>query len=180
MKIFAETERLLFREILPADEHHFFELDSDLEVQKYVGKKPVTDLAQCRAVILSVRDQYQKNGIGRWAVVLKSTGEFIGWAGLKLVTEPVNNHSHFYDLGYRFIRKHWGKGYGQEAARASVKFGFEAMGLKKINAYAHAENAGSRKILEKTGLRCLEMFREAGESHAWYEIINPAAENGTI
>jgi ribosomal-protein-alanine N-acetyltransferase len=180
MKIFAETERLILREILPTDDRHLFELDSDPEVHTYVGRKPVTTIAECRAVIENIRGQYQKHGIGRWAVVLKSTHEFIGWAGLKLVTEPVNNHTGYYDLGYRFMRKHWGKGYASEVAGASVKYGFGVLGLKKINAYAHSENLASRKVLEKTDLQFIELFQEAGEENAWYEIKNPANQTGSL
>ncbi len=42
----------------------------------------------------------------------------MGWAGLKMMTEPVNEQRNFYDLGYRFMPRYWGQGYGYEAARA--------------------------------------------------------------
>lgn len=51
MKIFAETERLILREMLPTNEAGMFELDSDPEVHKYLGNKPVTDIGQIREVI---------------------------------------------------------------------------------------------------------------------------------
>lgn len=53
-----------------------------------------------------VRQQYVDNGIGRWAVVEKESGLFIGWAGLKIETN-VNDHASFYDLGYRFLPEFW-------------------------------------------------------------------------
>ncbi|MDB5263539.1 MAG: acetyltransferase, ribosomal protein N-acetylase [Adhaeribacter sp.] len=51
MKIFAETERLVLREILPTDIDGMFELDSDLEVHRYLGNKPVTNKDQIIDVI---------------------------------------------------------------------------------------------------------------------------------
>ena len=53
-------------------------------------------------MIENIRQQYRTNGIGRMAVILKETGEFTGWAGLKL-ERNVNGHEQFYDIGYRFI-----------------------------------------------------------------------------
>lgn len=44
MKIFAETERLILRELLPSDDYGMFELDSDHEVHRYLGNKPVTTI----------------------------------------------------------------------------------------------------------------------------------------
>src|SRR5688572_5204127 len=105
MKIFAETPRLILRELHPSDDAGMFELDSDPEVHRYLGGQTVESIDQCRAIIEMVRQQYIDNGIGRWAVIEKSSGSFIGWAGLKLVRTITNGHTDFYDLGYRLIRK---------------------------------------------------------------------------
>ena len=56
-----------------------------------------------------IRQQYIDNGIDRWAIINKETNDFIGWTGLKFVTETTNNHINFYDLGYRLIEKYWAK-----------------------------------------------------------------------
>jgi len=172
MKTLIETERLLFRELLPADDAGMFELDSNPEVHIYLGNNPVKSIEEVQEAIVNIRQQYLENGIGRWAVILKETGEFIGWSGLKL-EKNVNGHETFYDLGYRFIQKHWGKGYGYESAKAFVDFGFNEMKLPVINAYADFNNLGSRKILEKVGMHFVNTFEEDGVQEAWYEIKNP-------
>lgn len=172
MTIFTETERLLLREITFQDEQGMFELDSDPEVHKYLGNKPVATVEESRKIIGNIRNQYLTNGIGRWAIVLKETNTFIGWGGLKLVTEPVNNQVNFYDLGYRFIKQFWGKGYGAEVAAASRDYGLNVMKLPEINAYAEAGNAASRRILEKTGFSFTEYFEDAGDVCAWYALKN--------
>lgn len=166
-----ETQRLFFRELTDADADGMFELDSDPEVHRYLGNKPVTSMEQIHAAIAYINEQYKRNGIGRWAVILKETGEFIGWAGLKL-HHNVNGRDQYYDLGYRFIQKYWGKGYASEAAIAFVDYGFTIMKLEKINAYADARNTASRKVLEKAGLKFIETFEEDGVLQAWYEIDN--------
>ena len=69
-------------------------------------------------------------------MVLRETGEFMGWAGLKLVAGPMNGRLDFYDLGYRFLPRFWQQGYGFEAARAWLDYGFETLHLPRICAYA--------------------------------------------
>ena len=87
MKIFAETERLILREILPTDVEGMYQLDADPEVHKYLGNKPVTNREQTVEVINFIRQQYIDNGIGRWIIIDKKSNEFLGWTGLKLVTD---------------------------------------------------------------------------------------------
>lgn len=168
MIIYAETERLLLREILPADEEGMFALDSDPEVQQFVGGKPITTRQQSREMIGYIRQQYQENGIARWAVIRKDTDEFIGWAGLKFIRETINNHTEYYDLGYRLIKQYWGLGYATEAARAALNYGFNQMHLKQIFAMADSRNKNSRNVLEKAGLTYVHTFTYQGNPTDWF------------
>ena len=123
-----ESSRLTYRELLPSDDEAMFELDSNPNVHLYLGNNPATNIEQSRSYIKQVREQYRINGIGRMAAILKETGEFIGWAGLKLESN-VNGHDRFYDVGYRFIERYWGNGYATEAAQFFVNYGFEVLKL---------------------------------------------------
>jgi len=170
MKIFAETERLILREILPTDVDGLFELDSDPEVHRYLGNKPVTDKDQIVEVINFIRQQYVNNGIGRWAIIDKNTNEFVGWTGLKFVTDLTNNHENYYDLGYRLIKKYWGRGIATETAIASLNYAFEKLNADEIYAMADCDNNSSNKILKKVGLNFIETFDLDGIKHNWYKI----------
>ena len=173
MKIFAETERLLLRELLPADAPGMFALDSDPAVHRYLGNNPVQTIEQSQQTIAFIWKQYLENGIGRWAVIQKATNEFIGWAGLKLVREPINNHVDFYDVGYRFIRQYWGQGFATEAARASIAYGFEVLQAPMLYAIADMQNIASRAVLAKAGLHHVEVFEHEGVPTAWLEARRP-------
>src|ERR1044071_5803845 len=140
MRFYLETPRLILRDLLPTDDAGIFMLDSDPEVHRYVGRKPITTIEQARQVIDIIRGQYESNGIGRWAVVEKDSNNFIGWAGLKLMKEPVNSHVDYHDLGYRFIRPYWGKGYATEAAMATLQYAWQVMCLPKVYAIANVDN----------------------------------------
>ena len=145
MKTIIETERLRLREFCLADAEACFKLNTDLEVLKYTGDEPFESIEDA-TLFLSNYNEYQENGYGRWAVIEKTSKAFIGWCGLK------RHSKSFTDLGFRFFRKDWGKGYGTEAAKAALKVGFEDLKLDEIIGRAAIDNKASVKILEKIGM----------------------------
>ena len=177
MKIFAETERLILREILPSDVEGFFALDSDPEVHRYLGSTPVQNRAQIVGAIEFIRQQYLDNGIGRWAVIDKNTHDFIGWAGLKLIKESTNKHVNYYDLGYRLRREYWRQGIATEAAFASLVYAFDRLNAHEVYAMANCENTGSNKVLTRVGLTLIETFFLHETKCNWYKIDSAAFEN---
>lgn len=175
MKIFAETDRLLLREIINADLNAIFELDSDSLVHKYLGNKLIKTLDEAQKNIDYIRQQYRERGIGRWAVINKETKEFMGWSGLKLNTEDTfNGYSNFIDIGYRFIPRYWGKGYATESGKAAVNYAFETMKLPAVYGITEKGNEASHKTLLKIGLDYIEDFYFEKEQLRlrWYEIKN--------
>lgn len=153
-----ETERLILRDFILTDEAALFEMDSNKEVHKYLGNKPSTSILQSREMIQNIRQQYADNGIGRWAVIEKETGNFMGWSGLKFITEEWNKHVNFYDVGYRFHPEYWGKGYATESTMAALGYGFNEMKLSVIYGTVNIDNRASRNVLEKCGLKFIEKF----------------------
>lgn len=168
-----ETERFILREVQHSDAPGFLALDSDSEVHRYLGGHTIHQLEEAKTVIAFLQQQYHDYGIGRWAVIDKTNGDFIGWAGIKWVTESCNGRTHYHDLGYRLQRNHWGKGIATECALACVKFAFEALRLPVITAAAHEHNMASRRVLEKCGFVQINKFLYDGSWHYWYEQENP-------
>lgn len=156
MESILETERLYLREFTIADTQNLIDLNSDPEVTRYTGDGPVKDLDEAKTLLTDIILPQYKNKIGRWAVHLKSTDEFIGWCGIKYLEELKE-----FDLGYRFFKKHWGKGYATEAAKAVMSYGINVLKLNEIVARASVDNHNSIKVLEKVGLK----FREEGFEH---------------
>ncbi|OEK09461.1 GNAT family N-acetyltransferase [Flavivirga aquatica] len=175
MKFHIETERLILREFRKTDLRGMFELDSDPEVHKYLGNKPVKTKEESIKIIESVLNQYQERGIGRWVAIEKSSGDFIGWSGLRLNTEyNMNGFTKYYDVGYRFIKKYWGKGYATESGKAAVDYAFNILKLTELYATAEIENQASHKALLKIGLEYVEdfYFEEDELNLSWYKIEN--------
>jgi len=167
----AKTERLILRELVLTDAPDIFEMDSDPKVHLYLGNKPITTLQQAEDGIRYINKQYSENGIGRWAVVEKTTGECIGWCGLKFFSDmEANGFTDIHEIGYRFKKKHWGKGYATEAAKASLNYGFDNMKLDVIYGMTHADNLESQNVFRKLGLNYINDFELDKEPHKWFEI----------
>ena len=66
-------------------------MDSDPEVLKFIGIDTAKSIEESEDTIKELQRQYKENGIGRWAVIEKSTGDFLGWSGLRFYPEVVNN-----------------------------------------------------------------------------------------
>ena len=144
MKKIIETSRLYLREFELSDARKMFELNSDKEVIKYTGDDHFTSESEALNFIKNY-DHYKAHGFGRWAVILKETNTFIGWNGLKL------NEENDIDIGFRFFKKYWGKGYATEIIAGFLEFCFDAFRLPSIMAQALKTNSASQRVLEKLG-----------------------------
>ena len=85
--------------------------------------------------------------IGRWLVELKSTKTPIGICGLYK-----RDYSDELDIGFAYLPQYVGKGYGYEAAQATLDYGFNVLKLTRIDAYVKKENIASIALLKKLGL----------------------------
>ena len=141
-----ETERLLLREFEIEDAKYLFLMNEDWDCIKYTGDKAFENLEEAEHLIKNY-GHYQKYGFGRWTVLDKISGEFLGWCGLKYDEELEE-----YDLGFCFLKKHWGKGFGTEASVFCLKLGFEKFKIPEIVGRVMPENLVSIKVLEKLGM----------------------------
>jgi len=174
MNLILETDRLLLRPLALSDAEAMFAMDKNPEVHKYLWQNPTQTIEETIKTIKYVRNQYKRNNIGRFATILKETGEFIGWTGIKFVDEkPENGNINFYDYGYRLAEKFWNKGYATEASTAWLDYGFNQMNIKIMNAYTHHDNGASNHILEKAGMTMIEVYTsEDGVKWKWWQLKN--------
>lgn len=171
MNIVLETERLILRPLELSDATDFFAINDNPNVSRYL-RIPLKSIAETETYIQKIINEYNQNGIGRFAVVLKESGKLIGFSGLKFRPTEENGFSNIYDLGYRFAEEHWHKGFATEAALAWLKYGFEKMKLPGIHACAVKDNMGSNKVLQKLGFQFENEYITNHEPHNWYKIEN--------
>ncbi len=168
MQIIFQSSRLHFSEFTETDSHLLYDLNSNPNVTKYVHEPSTTFEVAANALNNIILPQYKLYGHGRWAVHLKSNDEFIGWCGLKYQKKADE-----IDLGYRFKEEYWGKGYGYEAAKATIDYGFKVLKLQTIYAKALPENTASWKIMEKCGMHYIgDVIDDDGLMVKKYKIVN--------
>ena len=173
--LFIETERLLIRPFKMEDIEPSYKMNLDAEVSRYTGDDGVVSKKEIeRRIIENVLGDYQKHGFGRLAVELKGENKFIGFTGLKYL-EDMNE----VDLGYRFMKKYWGKGIATESAQACVNLGFNTLGLKRIIAMVLPENKGSIRVLEKLNFEYEGEIIEDNQLAKIYALIKTKAPNKT-
>ncbi|WP_194850255.1 GNAT family N-acetyltransferase [Nonlabens antarcticus] len=170
------TERLILRPYNLSDAPSLFAMNTDAEVLQYTGDTGFENLKDAQEYIadyVSNPDgQIKKYKMGRLACIDKTNGEFLGFCGLK-----TDEDTGITDLGYRFLRKHWGKGYATESCIAVLEFGFKTHLKDQIVAHVHEYNYGSQRVVEKLGFTLEHRFLWDGELPGRYYKIRKDAYN---
>jgi ribosomal-protein-alanine N-acetyltransferase len=145
-KFFAiETERAHLRMFRDADLDELTTMFADPEVMRYVGNGEPCDRAEAKRALDSIVAHWERHGFGRWVIEGKETGEFMGYGGLRsLFGTP--------EVVYHLAKRHWGKGFATEMARAALDFGFNQRGFDRVVAIAKPPNAASIHVMEKLGM----------------------------
>lgn len=163
MRTVFETDRFLLRELHPDDAAEMYALNADPEVVRYTGNGPFTSVEEARSFLESY-DAYRVQRMGRWVIIAKDGGAWLGWCGLK--RDP---HGEV-DLGYRLHRRFWGRGVATEAGAGSLEYGFGPLGLDRIVGRVLPENHASHGVLKKLGMRRTEDQLEDGLVWQVYEL----------
>jgi ribosomal-protein-alanine N-acetyltransferase len=142
-----ETERLILRKMTPADAEVVFAYASDPEVTRYVIWDTHRTIEDSESFLRSTVERYE-NAEADWGIVRKENGRFIGECG---IVEWDLDHARA-EMGYVLSREYWGQGLMPEAVRAMISFGFERMGLNRIEARCMTENVASARVMEKAGM----------------------------
>jgi len=164
------TQRLLLREFAAGDAEPLYLLNSDPEVLRYTGDEPFPDV-HAAAEFIRNYTHYRDHGFGRWAVISRSSDEFMGFCGLRKGADGN------VDLGFRLFPGFWAKGIATEAAGAALSAGFNQFGLEEIIGRAMRENLPSISILQKLGMTFREIREEAGLIWLVYVITRRAFGN---
>lgn len=85
-----------------------------------------------------------------FGIFLKKSGRFIGATALMGVARGVFQNAF---LGYWIGNVHWGRGYAQEATRATIEMGFRDLRLHRVEAGIALKNKNSIKLAKAIGMR---------------------------
>ena len=134
------------------DAKPLYEIMEERGVLRYFPSPLPPPFERVQRLVQEQLEHWQEYGYGWWALErLQRPGMFIGWAGLQYLPETDET-----EVGYLLGSAYWGRGLATEAARASVRYGFEELSLRQIVGIVHPDNVASQRVLEKAGLSCVE------------------------
>jgi ribosomal-protein-alanine N-acetyltransferase len=143
------TSRLLLRKLRIEDIDALYDYASDPEVSRHTFWTTHRNSAETKAYIKTVLDHYARKEVAVWAIERQQDGVCIGTGGF-INWSPKHRRA---EIGYALARDHWNQGYGTEAVRAMIRFGFETMQCNRIQAQCVPANKASSRVMEKAGMR---------------------------
>jgi RimJ/RimL family protein N-acetyltransferase len=144
-----ETQRLALREFNSDDAEFVLALLNDPGWIEFIGDKGIRTLDGARGFIATrYCAAYDKCGFGFYRVALKDTDEPVGMCGL-IKRDSLDD----VDIGFGFMKRHWGKGYATESAQAVLDHGRGVLNLSRIVGITSLTNDASASVLEKIGLK---------------------------
>lgn len=168
-----ETERLTIKPLVSNDAESLLEIFSDPEVMRYWNTSPWTTIQDSLDFINESNDSMQRQESLVLGVYLKSTGELAG----KCMLFSYEKESKRAEIGFGLGRSYWGKGYINEAGEALIQYGFDSLGLRRIEAEIDPENQPSAKALEKLGFSREGLLRQRWEVNG---IVSDSAMYGRL
>ena len=159
MTVFT-TPNLTLRAFCDEDIDPLYEIMRDAEAMQYTYTAP--SRAHCVERLRAYAGLEGTLGYAPWTVRLAADGRVIGWGGLNI--DPFDP-GWGVEVAYCLHRDFWGRGYATEVVRASLAKAFEQLAIPTVVAFAHQENLGSIRVLEKCGFRWLRYEPQLDRNH---------------
>lgn len=169
--IILETKRLILRQFHILDGDALERVFGDPEVMRY--GPGVQTQAWVKDWLRSCMENYRQWGFGPWAIVEKTSSAVIGYAGLYHFSDIDGNPE--IEVGYRFMRSHWGRGFATEAVNAIREYAFHFLCMPRLVALIDPQNAASIRVAEKIGMQYEKEVMLEGYTYPdhLYSIANP-------
>jgi RimJ/RimL family protein N-acetyltransferase len=157
-ELMIKTERLILRPFERQDLDEVLSYYSLPDVQRYLEWK-VRDDGEAKAALEGMRKQTRLTRPGdvlTFAIVRKADGKVIGHVSIKWTDATAGQGELRFAIGPEFRRK----GYGGEAVKAMVDYGFHKHKLHRIFARTAGGNDGAASLLKHLGMRLEAHYRE--------------------
>ena len=143
-----ESERIRLRPLRMDDAGEVFTMFSDARVTRYWSFQAWTEPAQAEAW-LAERIGWGPPSVYGWAMADRASDAFIGTTALFSLSGPL----HRAELGYSLMPARQGEGLATEAVRRALDFGFDVLGLERIEADVDPRNLASCRLAERLGFQ---------------------------
>jgi RimJ/RimL family protein N-acetyltransferase len=155
------TRRLVLRRWRRADLEPFAALNADPEVMRHFPGTLTRE--QSDAVVARIEACFVEHGFGWWAVEVEQV--FVGFTGLSVPAFEAPFLPSV-EVGWRFARAVWGRGYATEAATAALEAAFGPLGLTEVVSFTAATNTRSERVMQRLGMSLVGRFEHPGVPQA--------------
>ena len=173
------TPRLVLRAFTEQDVDSMYRILNQDGVLRYFPTTDPPSRDRVKKMILGLLRHWEDREYGLWAVESSSDGTLMGRCGLQHLPETGE-----VEVDFILGKPYWGQGFATEAGRASVRYGFEKLGVENIVGIAHVENKASQRVLEKLGMTLIEQRGFFGMEcyrysvgHSSYRVASKTWEN---
>ena len=171
-RIHLETPRFLLRPLVIGDVDWLTPLLADPEVNRFSWDSETDSAHALRHAEAIIALDLMRGQFGHWAIQDKTTGEIYGWTELGKL-RPWSGPSDEISLSYVLCRKSWGQGIATEAAGRLLQHSLES--LDTVMAVIDADNAASRRVLEKLRFRPVLVTESGHKTLQYFQIDAPPA-----
>lgn len=138
-----KTERLTLRELNFNDVQAIFKLRSSKEINKLISRKTPKNLSEAKEFIQTCHEEFKNENRIFWAINFNNN--LIG----TIVYHKIDTQNNYAEIGYELNPIFQQQGFMSEALKKVLKFGFNKMKLKTIEAFTHENNIASIALLKK-------------------------------
>ena len=143
-----ETARLILRPFCLQDaESCIRNWAADPEVYRYLSQEAQTP-RDVYDLLSTAKDAYASLETYYWAIVEKESGTVIG----EIFVDGFSARNGWCELDWKLGTAFWGNGYAAEAAKAVIRYLFDAVGFHRVQAKCSAKNAASERVMQKIGM----------------------------
>ena len=151
-----ETERLVLRNIRHSDKQEMFEIRSNETTMQYIPRPLAKTPEDALAIIDMIMGFTERNERINWTITEKGVDKLIGVIGYV----KINPDARRAEVGYVMHHNYHGKGYGSEALKAVLDYGFNVMNLHSVEAIIRPDNTASKAMVQKLGFVKEAYFRD--------------------
>ena len=163
------TTRLLLRALTPSDIPSLFAVFGDPEVCRYWSRPALTSIGDATALLEEIDRFFAERSLFQWGIAQRESNTVVGTCTLSSLT-PAHRRA---EVGFALARSVWRRGYMAEALPSLVRFGFETLGLHRLEADVDPRNASSIRVLERAG------FAREGRQRERY-LLNGEAQDALL
>lgn len=169
MTLLLETSRLIVNQASESDLENYIKLYMSEDVRKlmYTLARDAEQVAEWLKVSIEHQSQH---GFSVGTVIEKSSGDFIGRAGLAHIGKDADVDE--VEVDCYLLKPYWRKGYGEELLRAFFKWGFANHRINKIVATVYPINTPAQQLAVHAGMKLIGIRTYRGTDFMWYEICN--------